>query len=272
MDSFISNIRTSSPMILNLTNYVTANDVANVLLALGASPCMSDSYEEMDDMTDVAQGVNINIGTVNSQTVSAMLLAGIYGNQKGLPCVLDAVGAGASSYRTKTAKTLINHIHFSLIKGNISEIKALFGKDSHTEGVDASEDDLIDETNLQQALSFVMKKAKKHKTIILATGPIDIIADGTSAYLIHNGCKQMAQVTGTGCQLSALLCATLAANGTRNLEAAAMMVCTMGIVGEMSVLCLEPGEGNASLRTKMIDRFCYIDDATIEKMSRYEIQ
>ena len=121
----LENVRRNMHLIHNITNYVTVNDVANVLLACGASPIMSDDKEEVEEITSICKGLNINIGTLNHRTIPSMLLAGKKANELSHPVVLDPVGAGASSLRTETALRLIREIRFDVIRGNISEIKSL---------------------------------------------------------------------------------------------------------------------------------------------------
>ena len=131
------NVREKCPLIHNITNYVTVNDCANVVLACGASPIMADDKDEVSDIQTICGGLNINIGTLNSRTIESMLLAGKRANELGHPVVLDAVGAGASKLRTETANQLLKEVRFTVIRGNISEIKTLALGNGTTKGVDA---------------------------------------------------------------------------------------------------------------------------------------
>ena len=136
--SILKNVREKSPLIHNITNYVTVNDCANVVLACGASPIMADDQEEVAEITSICTGLNINIGTLNHLTIPSMFEAGKISNKLNHPILLDPVGAGASTYRTNTAKKLIEEIQFSVIRGNISEIKALAGNNSTTKFISGS--------------------------------------------------------------------------------------------------------------------------------------
>ena len=127
MREYLERVRETSPLIHNITNYVTVNDCANILLACGGSPIMADDPEEAEEITSICGGLNINIGTLNQHTISAMVLAGRKANLCGHPVLLDPVGAGASSLRTETARKLLEEVDFAVIRGNISEIKALAG-------------------------------------------------------------------------------------------------------------------------------------------------
>ena len=143
------NLRSRCPLIHNITNYVTVNDCANMVLACGASPIMADDAAEVEEITAICGGLNINIGTLNSRTVTSMLLAGKKANQLGHPVVLDPVGAGASHLRTDTAFRLLREVQFTVIRGNISEIKTLASGAGTTKGVDADVADKVTEENLE---------------------------------------------------------------------------------------------------------------------------
>lgn len=130
----LENVRNSVPLIHNITNYVTVNDVANVLLACGASPIMADDEGEVEEITAICSGLNINIGTLNSRTIPSMLKAGKAAQALNHPVVLDPVGAGASALRTETARRLIREIRFTIVRGNMSEIKTLAAGSGNTRG------------------------------------------------------------------------------------------------------------------------------------------
>lgn len=152
LKKMLENVRSKTPLIHNITNYVTVNDCANILLACGGSPIMSDDIEEVEEITSICGGLNINIGTLNQHTIPAMFAAGKKANELGHPVVLDPVGAGASALRTNTALELLERIQFTVIRGNISEIKTLASGSGSTKGVDADITDQITEENLDQAV------------------------------------------------------------------------------------------------------------------------
>lgn len=137
LKEMLNHVREKCPLIHNITNYVTVNDCANILLACGGSPIMADDAEEAEEITAICGGLNINIGTLNQRTIPAMHLAGKKANELGHPVVLDPVGAGASKLRTNTAKALLEDIHFTVLRGNISEIKTLALGTGGAKGVDA---------------------------------------------------------------------------------------------------------------------------------------
>lgn len=267
---YLDNLKEKGGLIHNITNYVTVNDVANVLLASGASPVMADELEDAVEITVISKGLNINIGTLNSRTIKTMFAAGEKANELSHIVALDAVGVGASSLRTKTAIELIKKIKFDVIKGNISEIKTLITDSATTCGVDANKKDIISEENIDEKIKFIKKFAKELKTIIVVTGKIDIITDGEKTYLVRNGRAQMSKVTGTGCQLSALLTAFLVTNLENKLEAAVSAVITMGIAGEIGWENMEKTDGNSTYRNKIIDAIYNMDGRIIDSREKVE--
>lgn len=271
INPIFENVRKKSPLIHTITNYVTANDCANMLLACGASPIMADDVEEAVEITGLCHGLTINLGTLNQNKISSMLSAGKRANELGHPVILDPVGIGASKLRTETALRLIKEVSFSVIRANISEMKVLIsgikneekssnegstkdGKTSNegsmeggkTRGVDADISDQITEENLAEAVLFAQAAARKLGAVVAISGAIDIVADQEKAYCIRNGHPMMRLVTGTGCQLSALTAAFAAANPNMPLEAAAAAVCAMGVCGEIGCRRLSEMDGNAS--------------------------
>jgi len=268
----IENVRRKMPLVHSITNYVTVNDVANVLLACGASPIMSDDPEEVEEITSICGGLNINIGTLNKNTIPSMFLAGKKANELGHKVLLDPVGAGASKLRTDTAVKLMKEIKFNAIRGNISEIKTLALGSGRTKGVDADIADAVTEASLDSTVAFVKSFAKKAGCIIAVTGAIDLVTDGDKCYVIRNGRAEMGKITGTGCQLSAMITAFLVANPENELEATAAAVCAMGLAGEIGWNNMQPFDGNSTYRNRIIDAIYNIDGETLEKGAKYEIR
>lgn len=268
----LENVRNTVPLVHNITNYVTVNDVANILLACGGSPIMSDEPEDVEDITSICGGLNINIGTLNSRTITSMLLAGKKANQLGHPVVLDPVGAGASRLRTDTAFRLLRDVKFTVIRGNISEIKTLASGAGTTKGVDADVADKVTEENLDSAVAFAKAFAAQTGAVIAITGAIDIVADAQKAYCIRNGNAMMSSITGTGCQLSALTAAFVTANPGHPLEAAAAAVCAMGLAGETAHKRLTPLDGNSTYRNYIIDAIYNMTPDQLEEGANYEVR
>ena len=271
LKEMLENVRNTCPLVHNITNYVTVNDCANVLLACGGSPIMSDDVEDVEDITSICGGLNINIGTLNQRTIPAMHMAGKKANELGHPVLLDPVGAGASKLRTQTAQELIENVKFAVIRGNISEIKTLALGGGTTRGVDADIADKVTKENLPQAVAFAKAFAKKTGAVIAITGAIDIVADSEKAYCIFNGHPMMSSITGTGCQLSAMTTAYVVANQAAPLEAVAAAVCVMGICGEKAHDRLGELDGNSSYRNYIIDAVYNLTGDELEEKAKYEI-
>jgi hydroxyethylthiazole kinase len=268
----IENVRKNVPLVHNITNYVTVNDVANVLLACGGSPIMSDEPEDVVDITSICGGLNINIGTLNQRSIEGMLLAGKKANELGHKVLLDPVGAGASALRTNTAMKIMNEIRLDVIRGNISEIKTLALGSGTTKGVDADAADAVTEDNLDQMTAFAKSFAKESGSIVAITGAIDLVADADTCYVIRNGRPEMGKITGTGCQLSGMMTAFLVANPDHMLEAAAAAVCTMGAAGEIAWKRMSEGDGNSTYRNRIIDAIYHMDGETLDREAKYEVR
>lgn len=280
MRECLENVRRSNPLIHNITNYVTANDTANALLACGASPIMAEAAEEVEEITAGCDGLNINIGMLNPAKASAMELAGLRAQREGHVILLDPVGVGAGAFRRETVKRLLEKIKFTAIRGNISEIRAVAeivegiageAKKAKSHGVDAVSEEAVTEENAEETAEFVKGLAKRTGSIVAVTGSIDLVADGKNCYRIKNGRPEMSRITGTGCQLSGMMTAFLAANPDCPLKAAAAAVCCMGLAGEQAWEYLGAGEGNASYRNRIIDALSLMDGEALEKGARYEV-
>lgn len=268
----LENVKKNVPLVHNITNYVTVNDVANVILACGGSPIMSDDEGDVADITSICGGLNINIGTLNKNTIPSMYLAGKRANELGHVVLLDPVGAGASKLRTDTAVGLMKEVKFDVIRGNISEIKTLAYGSGSTKGVDADVADAVTEDTLDNAVAFVKKLAAETKTIIAVTGAIDLVSDSEKCYVIRNGRPEMGKITGTGCQLSGMMTAYVTANPDSKLEAAAAAVMVMGLAGEIGYSHLKPYEGNSTYRNRIIDAVYNMDGDTLKNGAKYEIK
>ena len=268
----IENVIATVPLVHNITNYVTVNDVANVLLACGGSPIMSDEPEDVADITSICGGLNINIGTLNKRSIEGMFVAGQKANELNHIVLLDPVGAGASALRTNTAVKLMEELKFDVIRGNISEIKTLAQGNGTTKGVDADVADAVTEENLDETVAFAKNFAKESGSIVAITGAIDLVSDGEKCYVIRNGRPEMGKITGTGCQLSGMMTAFLVANPENKLEATAAAVCTMGLAGEIGWSHMQEGDGNSTYRNRIIDAIFNMDKDTLDKGAKYEVR
>lgn len=233
---------------------------------------MADDIEEVSDITTICGGLNINIGTLNSRTISSMKIAGKKSNELNHPVIFDPVGAGASKLRTETALKLLEEVKFTVIRGNISEIKTLASGSGTTKGVDADVSDKVTENNLDDEVAFAKSFSEKTGSVIAITGEIDIVANETTAYCIRNGYPMMSSITGTGCQLSAMTAAFVTANLEHPLEATAAAVCTMGLAGEIAYQRMTPMDGNSSYRNYIIDAIYKLTPDHLEKGANYEMR
>lgn len=268
----LENVKEKMPLIHNITNYVTVNDVANALLASGGSPIMSDEPEDVSDITSICGGLNINIGTLNKRSIEAMFISGKKSKELGHIILLDPVGAGASKLRTETAVKIMDEIKPDVIRGNISEIKTLALGSGTTKGVDADIADTVTEENLDSMVEFAKTFSEKSGAVIAITGAIDLVADGKKCYVIRNGSPMMSRITGTGCMLSGLATAYAVANPDNIAEAVAASVCLMGLAGEIGVSNMKDVEGNSSLRNHIIDAIYIMDAELLNKGAKYEVR
>lgn len=268
----LANVKAGGALVHNITNYVTVNDVANVILASGASPIMSDEPKDVEDITSICRGLNINIGTLNERTIEAMYLSGAKANELGHKVLLDPVGAGASALRTDTANGLLKKVKFDVVRGNVSEIKTLVAGVGTTKGVDADAADAVTEENLGEMVAFTKAFAGELDCVVAITGAIDLVADKDTCYVIRNGVPEMGRITGTGCQLSGMMTGFLVANPDAPLEAAAAAVCTMGLAGEIGLSRQQPGDGNSTLRNRIIDAISNMTPEQLAEGAKFEVK
>lgn len=272
MEKCLGNVRRKVPLIHCITNYVTVNDVANILLACGGSPIMSDEPRDAEDIINICNGLYINIGTLCEKSIEAMFCAGAKAAEDGKLILLDPVGVGASAMRTETAAEILKTLKPDIIRGNASEIKALAVGSETTKGVDAAEADAVTEENIDTMVKFANQFSENTGAVIVITGKIDLVADREKCYIIRNGCPQMSKITGTGCMLSGLAAAFAAANPDNVTEATAAAVCVMGLAGEIGISVMSDSEGNAALRNHIIDAVYNMDSDTLSKGANYEVR
>lgn len=267
----LENVRRKRPLVHSITNYVTANDCANILLACGASAIMADDADEAEEIAALASGVNLNLGTPNERRILAMLLAGKKANALGIPVLLDPVGVGASKLRTDAARKLKAEIKFTVIRGNLSEMRVLSRGGIQSGGVDSESGLAEGQISLGDRLARVKQAAAEAGTILAVSGEVDLVSDGHKSYLIRNGHPYMSKVTGTGCQLSALITAFVAANPDHALEACAAAVAAMGLCGQKGAARMSREDGNATYRNYIIDAVYNLDGAALDQGADYDV-
>lgn len=263
-EEILNRLAEQKPIVHCITNFVTVNDCANIVLASGGSPTMAHDVGEVGEITAMCQSLVLNMGTLGDD-LQAMIAAGKKANELGHPVVLDPVAVGASKLRTNAYRRLEGEVRFSVIRGNISEIKAIATGSGSTKGVDADDLDTVREDTLDQAVQMAKTLSRKTGAVIAISGAIDIVADREKAYVIRNGHPMMARITGTGCMLTALIGAFCGANPGCILDSTAAGVCSMGICGELAhAKTVRTEGGTLSFRTYLID---YMSNLTPERLN-----
>ena len=270
LSNALKNVRTTTPLVHCITNYVTVNDCANALLACGGSPIMSDEPKDVFDIQTICGGLVLNIGTLNERTIEGMHVAAARATDLGHPIVLDPVGAGASALRTQMAGELLDKYDVKVVRGNMSEMKALAGAAASTRGVDVNPDDAVTEDNLAESAAFARSLAAETDAVIAITGAIDLVADADRAFAIRNGSPLMGKITGAGCMLTCVTAAYAVANADALLEGVVAAITGMGVAGEMAAARMQPVDGNASFRTYLIDALYNVNGQALQAVSRVE--
>lgn len=261
VQELLDRVRRTNPLIHNITNIVVANFSANGLLALGASPVMADAVEEAADMAKVSDAVVLNMGTLNSETVKAMIVAGKSANENGIPVILDPVGVGATTYRTEVAKKLLQEIKVAIIRGNAAEIANLIGEKWEIKGVDVGNSE-------GNVLEIATLAAEKLNTVIVVTGKDDIISDGMTTFVVHNGHPILTKVTGTGCLLSTVVGAFAAVEENRLVAATSALV-FYGVAAEIAAHKTE-GQGPGSFQIEFLNQLSCISSSEIDLNGSFE--
>ena len=254
-------IKKEKPLIHHITNYVTANDCANVVLALGGTPVMADDPNEVEEMVSLASALVLNMGTINERKVESFILAGKKANELGIPIVLDPVGVGATKFRKEAAKRILKEIKISVLRGNMSEIKNIYGIEGITRGVDSTENTLDGGREIALAL------AQRLNCVVAITGAVDIISDGLKVYCITNGHEMLCSITGTGCMSSSLigLCCGVQ---VEHLYGAIMGVIIMGIAGEKAYEALNNEDGMGSFKVNLMNAISRFSAEDIKKRGK----
>ncbi|MBO6109998.1 MAG: hydroxyethylthiazole kinase [Methanobrevibacter sp.] len=272
----LDKFKATTPLTQCITNFVTVNDCANAILALGGSPIMADDPQEVEEIVNIANALVINIGTVRKEQIEAMKLSSAQANKTGTPITIDPVGVGISKVRNDTTLDLIENYDVAAIRGNITEIKTISKliniiDDTNTaKGVDVCDDDVITEENLKLNGEIIAKTAEKLNTVILASGPIDILSDGKTTIAIYGGDEMMPLITGSGCMLSSLVGSCAGAvdpfNGTL------LAILAMNKAGEKARAKVDENNlGTGSFRTFLIDALYQTDAEELVNESKIRI-
>lgn len=243
--ALLDKVRESNPLIHNITNEVVMNFTANGLLALGASPIMALSKEEVADISKVADALVLNMGTLSQKKIESMILAGHSANVHGVPVILDPVGVGATNFRTEAAKEIVKKVQLSAVRGNAAEIANLIGEPWDIRGVDVG-------TGKVDVNALAIRAAEELKCVVIITGEKDVITDGNNTFLIKNGHPLLTRVTGTGCLLTAVIGAFVAVEQNVLLAGTAALV-TYGVAASIAAEKTEI-EGPASFQVEFINQ------------------
>lgn len=250
----LKNIKEKTPLVYHLTNTVTINDCANITLAIGGSPLMSFCLEEIEEIIGFSSSVVLNIGTMDRSMEKMAVEVGKIANKLKKPIILDPVGVGATKARKNLVNSLLKEVRFTVIKGNMAEIKSLLNIDSLSRGVDSLEKDDSGE-------KLVKLAAKKFNSVIAITGEIDYIGNQEVVFKVMNGHKKMGLVTGTGCMISSLIGAFLGGENN-SLISTLGGVLSMGIAGELAE---KKFIGTGSLKVNIMDNISNLTEETIRK-------
>lgn len=242
LSAAVAAVRSQRPLVHNITNYVVMNNSANALLAVGASPVMAHWTQEMEEMVSIAGALVLNIGTLDENWLEGMRVAGVAASRRGIPIVLDPVGAGATSARTTASLELIELCHPTVIRGNASEIMALVDASVKSKGVDSS-------VQSGDAVEAARKLALETGAVVVISGATDYITDGTVLHTVEGGDEIMTAVTGMGCTSTALVGA-FAAVVEDPLVAATAAMAVMSLAGEKAAA---RSRGNGSMQVNFLD-------------------
>ena len=253
-------MREKKPLVHNITNFVVMNETANATLALGALPVMAHAAEEVEEMARIASALVLNIGTLSAHWIESMLLAGAAATDRGIPVVLDPVGAGATEYRTMTAHRMLDAIGVTVLRGNAGEVATLVGAHAEVRGVESIVAGL-------DPAELARTAAERLGVIASVTGPVDHVSDGTRVFAISNGDPLLATVTGTGCMSSALTGCFLAAKPGKPLEAAAEALAAFGVAAEDAAA---GAAGPGTFHARLYDALYALDPETFDGRTRIE--
>ena len=254
----LENTQNRTPMVHSITNNVTINDCANIILAAGGTAIMAQDEREVEEITSHAQALVLNMGAVRAQ--EAMLRAAKIAKQNGRPVVLDPVAAGASTLRREMCARLLCENLVSVIRGNASEVRALVAGVEQETGVEASALDSVTEDNLQESAAWLRSFSRRTGAVVMLTGAMDVITDGTRTAVVRGGSAYLRRITGAGCMLTSLTGVYCGANPNTLLEAAVTASEVMKHCGETAEARVRKEmEGTASFRTRLIDAVSLLD-------------
>jgi hydroxyethylthiazole kinase len=250
-------LRERKPLVHQITNYVVMNETANATLALGALPVMAHAREEVEEMVALAGALVLNIGTLSPAWVEAMILAGLRANELGVPVVLDPVGAGATRYRTETAKRILDEVKVAVLRGNAGEVATLAGVEAEVRGVES----ILAGGDMRE---LAREAARAYGLVASVTGAVDHVSDGDTVAVIANGDPLLAAITGTGCMSSAMTGCFLAVAETPFAGAVEALV-ALGVAGEDAA---REAKGPGSFHVALYDALSALDPDTLDRRAK----
>jgi hydroxyethylthiazole kinase len=252
-------LRERKPLVHQITNYVVMNETANATLALGALPVMAHAPQEVEEMAAAAGALVLNIGTLSEHWIEAMLLAGRAANGAGVPVVLDPVGAGATRYRTATARRLLDELEIAVVRGNAAEIATLAGREAEIRGVES--------VGAAAGPELARAAAKALGCVASVTGPVDQVSNGEWEYAVANGHELLGTVTGTGCIATAITGCFLAVRKDEPLEAATEALVAFGVAAEDAAV---GAQGPGTFHAALYDALAALDPDTLDARAKVE--
>ena len=257
ISEYLKKIKDKKPLIHHITNWVTIYDCANITRSIGALPVMAHAEEEVEQMVSISDALVLNIGTLTTDLVRSMLLAGHAANKKGIPIILDVVGAGATKFRTMKAKEILKNVKISVLKGNSSEIATIAGVESETKGVESIsvKGDLVE---------IAKKLADAEEVTVVITGKEDIISNNKDTYVCKNGHDMLGKFVGTGCMSTSLIGVFLSVEKDYALASAVALSC-FGIAGELAA---ENSKGPGSYKNNFFDAIFNLNSELVSKLNK----
>ncbi|PKL70048.1 MAG: hydroxyethylthiazole kinase [Methanomicrobiales archaeon HGW-Methanomicrobiales-1] len=257
LSDLFARVRKNHPLVHHITNYVTVNDCANITICAGGAPIMADAIEEVAEMTGIVNALVLNIGTLNKVQVESMIAAGRMANERKIPIILDPVGAGATKFRTDTARRLLDELEITILKGNAGEIGVLAGADAKVRGVDSA-------GLTGDPIAIAKAYAACAGLTVVVSGATDIVTDGKRVLLVENGHPMMGGISGTGC-MAASVTGAFAAESEDPVLAAAAALSAFGVAGERAAAV---ARGPYSFKVALFDELSGLQPADLKSAAK----
>lgn len=261
-----SAVQVKAPLIHCITNPISIHDCANVVLAVGGRPMMAEHPAEVEEITVTAGALALNLGNITDARKASILIAGKAAMRRGIPVIMDMVGIGCSHFRKEITEAFLEQRTSGaplILKGNMSELKALAGGGCIVSGVDVDPKDVLSETNQEEIIQLAKTVANTWGAVVLASGKTDLVTDGREVCLVDNGCEMMGRITGTGCMLNVLTAAYMSVG--KPMAAAVTACVVLGISGEMAA---GQSRGTGSFQIAFQDALSCIRDEDIQNHMR----